>query len=154
MTDELTPKLIAEFRQAFSLFDKKGNGSINTDELRDLLMLLGMGQSEQEIEKLIKEADDDESGSIEEGEFLQLMARLMRDIETEEEIIEAFRPIDDARNGRVTITAIYDGLGLSVDEQKQLTEAIFREHVRSVTKIAHDDTIEYAAFVRKMLMRK
>ena len=154
MTDELTPKLIAEFRQAFSLFDKKGNGSINTDELRDLLMLLGMGQSEQEIEKLIKEADDDESGSIEEGEFLQLMARLMRDIETEEEIIEAFRPIDDGRNGRVTITAIYDGLGLSTDEQKQLTEAIFREHVRSVTKIAHDDTIEYAAFVRKMLMRK
>ncbi len=154
MADELTPQLAAEFRQAFSLFDKNGTGSIVNNDLRMLLMLLGMGQTESEIERMILEADDDKSGTIDEDEFLELMAKLMRDTETEEEITEAFRPIDEHQDGRVTVKAIYEGLGLTLEEQRKLPEAAFREHVGSVTRVAADDTIEYKTFVRTMLMRK
>ena len=154
MSDELTPELLEEFRQAFALFDKKGVGSINTEELRDLLMLLGMGQSEHEIEKLIKEADDDESGTIDEDEFMALMARLMRDQETEEEITEAFRPIDGELDGRVSIDAMYEGLGFTKEQELNLPVEKFRDYVADVVRIGADDTIEYGAFVRKMLMKK
>jgi calmodulin len=154
MADELTPELIQEFRQAFSLFDRQNNGSIDTTELRDLLMLLGMGQSEQEILAVIQEADEDGSGSIDEGEFLDLMAKLMRDQETEEEVSEAFRPIDEGCDGRVSVTAMYEGLGLTDKEREKLPIELFRDHVRSVIRIEQDGKIEYASFIRKMLMRK
>uniref|UniRef100_A0A7S1Q629 EF-hand domain-containing protein n=1 Tax=Neobodo designis TaxID=312471 RepID=A0A7S1Q629_NEODS len=154
MAEELTPELVEEFRQAFALFDKKGVGSINTEELRDLLMLLGMGQSEQEIAKLIKEADDDESGTIDEDEFLALMARLMRDQETEEEIIEAFRPIDEQMDGKVRIETMYDGLGFTPEQKHEMPLEKFRQYIDSVVRVSSDDTIEYALFVRKMLMKK
>ena len=51
---------------------------------------------------MIAETDHDNSGSIELGEFLQLMRRRMRDTDTEEELVEAFKVFDRDSNGLIT----------------------------------------------------
>ena len=41
MADQLTEEQIAEFKEAFSLFDKDGDGSITTKELGTVMRSLG-----------------------------------------------------------------------------------------------------------------
>ena len=41
MADQLTEEQIAEFKEAFSLFDKDGDGTITTKELGKVFRMLG-----------------------------------------------------------------------------------------------------------------
>ena len=44
MADQLTEEQIAEFKEAFSLFDKDGDGTITTKELGTVMRSLGESQ--------------------------------------------------------------------------------------------------------------
>ena len=54
----------AELRAAFNVFDKDGNGTINKEELIQVMKSIGEGFSEEEIEEMMKEADKDGNGTI------------------------------------------------------------------------------------------
>ena len=47
--------------------------------------------AETELEKMVSTVDQEGTGQIEFNEFLQMMARKMAGVETEEELKEAFR---------------------------------------------------------------
>ena len=49
MADQLTEEQIAEFKEAFSLFDKDGDGTITTKELGTVMRSLGQNQTEAEL---------------------------------------------------------------------------------------------------------
>ena len=61
-----------EFKQAFALFDKDGNGHVDADELGQVLASLGQIPTEEEIKRMIAEVDGDMNGTIEFAEFLQI----------------------------------------------------------------------------------
>ena len=75
MADQLTEEQIAEFREAFSLFDKDYDGAITKFELGNAMRALGQNPTEEEVKEMIDEVDADGSGSIDFPEFLSLMAR-------------------------------------------------------------------------------
>uniref|UniRef100_A0A8C2I168 Calmodulin n=1 Tax=Cyprinus carpio TaxID=7962 RepID=A0A8C2I168_CYPCA len=89
--DQLTEEQIAEFKEAFSLFDKDGDGTITTKELGTVMRSLGQNPTEAELQDMINEVDADGNGTIDFPEFLTMMARKMKDTDSEEEIREAFR---------------------------------------------------------------
>ena len=99
MADQLTEEQIAEFKEAFSLFDKDGDGTITTKELGTVMRSLGQNPTEAELQDMINEVDADGNGTIDFPEFLSLMARKMKDTDTEEELIEAFKVGIVLRNG-------------------------------------------------------
>lgn len=49
--------LFIEFKKAFDLFDKDGNGCITTNELETVLKSLGQNPSEAELKDMINEVD-------------------------------------------------------------------------------------------------
>ena len=51
--------LIPEFKEAFSLFDKDGNGNISRDELGMVMRALGQNPTTQELLDMINEVDTD-----------------------------------------------------------------------------------------------
>lgn len=51
--------LTLDFRKAFLLFDKDGNGRITADELIDVMRSLGQSPTSREVEEMIKKADQD-----------------------------------------------------------------------------------------------
>ena len=51
----------------------------------------GQNPTEAELQDMINEVDADGNGTIDFPEFLSLMARKMKDTDTEEELIEAFK---------------------------------------------------------------
>lgn len=53
--DQLTEEQIAEFKEAFSLFDKDGDGTITTKELGTVMRSLGQNPTEAELQDMINE---------------------------------------------------------------------------------------------------
>lgn len=69
-TRGLTEEQIAEFKEAFSLFDKDGDGTITSKELGTVMRSLGQNPTEAELQDMINEVDADGNGDIDFPEFL------------------------------------------------------------------------------------
>lgn len=50
---------VVEFKEAFSLFDKDGDGTITTKELGTVMRSLGQNPTEAELQDMINEVDAD-----------------------------------------------------------------------------------------------
>lgn len=60
--------------EAFRVFDRDGDGHISTTELRMVMLNLGEKMSEEEVEHMIEEADEDGDGQVNyEGIFVDLI---------------------------------------------------------------------------------
>merc|ERR1711998_386147 len=94
---------MGEFKEAFSLFDKDGDGTITTKELGTVMRSLGQNPTEAELQDMINEVDADGNSTIDFPEFLSLMARKMKDTDTEEELIEAFKVFDREAMGSLVL---------------------------------------------------
>lgn len=56
--------MLSEFKEAFSLFDKDGDGTITTKELGTVMRSLGQNPTEAELQDMINEVDADGENSI------------------------------------------------------------------------------------------
>ncbi|XP_057791534.1 calmodulin isoform X2 [Salvia miltiorrhiza] len=110
MAQQLTEEQIAEFKEAFSLFDKDGDGCITTKELGTVMRSLGQNPTEAELQDMINEVDADQNGTIDFPEFLNLMARKMKlrhvmtnlgEKLTDEEVEEMIKEADVDGDGQV-----------------------------------------------------
>merc|ERR1711879_401121 len=73
MADQLTEEQIAEFKEAFSLFDKDGTGFLSAAELRHVMTTLGEKLTDEEVDEMIRGADIDGDGQINYEEFVKVM---------------------------------------------------------------------------------
>ena len=71
----LSEEKIAQYKEAFALFDASGNGTIPTKSLGTAMRSLGVKITEAELQDTIDEVDAYGSGSIDFPQFLSLMAR-------------------------------------------------------------------------------
>ena len=67
---KLSPEMIDDLKEAFSLFDKDGSGSISADELYLVLKSQGANPTKEEVRKLVDSIDLDGNGEIDLYEFL------------------------------------------------------------------------------------
>ena len=102
MAELLDEEQITEFKEAFTVFDENGDGVITTKELGNVMKTLGQNPTEAELQHMVGEVDADGNGTIDFPEFLTMMARKMKDTDTEEEIIEAFKVFDKDGNGFIS----------------------------------------------------
>lgn len=66
-------KLSPALRLLFDVVDRDGSGALEPRELGRALARLGQERTPQELENIVKQADLDESGSLELAEFLRLL---------------------------------------------------------------------------------
>jgi Ca2+-binding protein (EF-Hand superfamily) len=75
MDSFLTEDQVNDFREAFSLFDKDGSGTITAKHLGIVMRSLGRNPSEAELEEMIREVDPEGKGIIDFPHFLELMMK-------------------------------------------------------------------------------
>ncbi|XP_020583351.1 calmodulin-2/4-like isoform X1 [Phalaenopsis equestris] len=146
MTEQLTDEQISEFKEAFSLFDKDGDGCITTKELGTVMRSLGQNPTEAELQDMINEVDADGNGTIDFPEFLNLMARKMKDTDSEEELKEAFRVFYKKGSGCITtkeLGTVMRSLG------QNPTEAELQDMINEVDADGNG-TIDFPEFLNLM----
>ena len=78
------------FRDTFVIFDKDGDGTIDSKELSTVLKSMGYNPTHEEIKEMVEDVDSDGSGSIEFLEFLLLMGGILKDVPTDLDLRDAF----------------------------------------------------------------
>ncbi len=97
---------------------------------------------------MINEVDADGNGTIDFPEFLTMMARKMKDSDSEEEILEAFKVFDKDGNGFISaaeLRHIMTNLG------EKLTDEEVDEMIREAD-VDGDGQINYEEFVKVSLV--
>ena len=64
---------IRKLKECFISLDEDKSGSIGIDEIKGPLIGLGLVDTVEEVENLVKLVDEDGSGQIEFGEFLDIL---------------------------------------------------------------------------------
>ena len=99
-------------RDTFVIFDKDGDGTIDSKELSTVLKSMGYNPTKEEIQEMVDEVramsplvrsglwsghhsillqvDSDGSGSIEFLEFLLLMGKILKDVPTDADLRDVF----------------------------------------------------------------
>lgn len=75
----------------FDLVDRDGGGSIDCDEVKELMNLLGLHPTAEEVEKMVAEIDLDGNGTVDFDEFLQVMAGSQNYTYTKKDLLRAFK---------------------------------------------------------------
>ncbi|KFB50930.1 AGAP006178-PB-like protein [Anopheles sinensis] len=94
-------------RDAFNAFDKEKTGSISTDVVGTILELLGHKLTEEELDEVIEEYDEDESGQLEFDEFVALASNYVEPEEDydalRKELREVFMMYDKDAKGYLPV---------------------------------------------------
>ncbi|XP_066140682.1 calmodulin-like isoform X2 [Euwallacea fornicatus] len=117
----LSEDQVAEFKEAFMLFDKDEDGTITMAELGVVMRSLGQRPTETELRDMVNEVDQDGNGTIEFNEFLQMMSKKMKDADGEEELKEAFRVFDKNNDGLISnieLRHVMTSLGERLSEEE------------------------------------
>lgn len=144
MEEQLSPEQVAEFKEAFSKFDKDGNGSINTQELGAVMQALGKDLSEAELKEFISKVDTDADGVISFPEFLEEMVRGMKAWGKKQDLQEAFRVFDVDGNGYISVDELKQVMAkLGEELSQEVLEAMIHE-----ADVDQDGQVNYEEFVR------
>merc|ERR1719359_953417 len=76
---EFTENQLADLRYAFNALDSDGSGTLEVQEIRRALQLMGKKVSSEKLWEMISEVDDDQSGELDFTEFLQLVRKMETD---------------------------------------------------------------------------
>ncbi|GLV40786.1 Calmodulin [Carabus blaptoides fortunei] len=139
----LSEDQVAEFKEAFMLFDKDEDGTITMAELGVVMRSLGQRPTETELRDMVNEVDQDGNGTIEFNEFLQMMSKKMKGADGEDELREAFRVFDKNNDGLISSNELRHVM-------TSLGERLSEEEVDDMIKEADldgDGMVNYEEFV-------
>lgn len=144
----ITQEQLAEFKEAFDLFDADGSGSIDLKEMRIAMKALGFNPSTEEVRKMVAEVDADGSGSISFEEFQALMSSKSETRDPKEVIREVFELLDKDGKGRIDLSDLQRAV---VD--LSLTEKLPKETLVKMLALAdvnEDGVVDLSDFVKTL----
>ena len=126
---QLSAEEKAELLEIFNLVDEDRGGSISKEELQHLMSTVGIHTTQQEIDKIVAEIDENNDGEIQFEEFVAVMSRKVNASYSSEEVIEAFRLFaGDSPPGHISLEQLeialtqYGTNKLTIDKAIKLIE--------------------------------
>mmetsp|Transcript_50815 Transcript_50815/g.91737 ORF Transcript_50815/g.91737 Transcript_50815/m.91737 type:complete len:477 (+) Transcript_50815:62-1492(+) len=143
MADQLTEEQIAELKEAFFLF---GGNTISVNQLGTVMRSLGQNPTEAELQDMIQEIGDDK---LDFAQFLTLMARKMKETDTEAELVEVFKVFDRDGTGFISAAELRH---VMVQLGEKVTDDEIDDMI-SEADVDGDGQINYEEFVRLMMSK-
>ncbi|KAI5732253.1 hypothetical protein M8J77_023910 [Diaphorina citri] len=124
---EISKAQMNEFKEAFRLFDKDGDGSITKEELGRVMRSLGQFAREEELQQMLEEVDINGDGYFSFEEFVEIVYNMGATTEEktadqeEKELRDAFRVFDKHNRGYISasdLRAVLQCLGEDLSEEE------------------------------------
>uniref|UniRef100_A0A8B9LWZ3 Calmodulin-like protein 4 n=1 Tax=Accipiter nisus TaxID=211598 RepID=A0A8B9LWZ3_9AVES len=144
MAKFLSQDQINEFKECFSLYDKKQKGKIKASDLMAVMRCLGASPTPGEVQRHLHLHKIDRSAELDFSTFLNIMYRQMKQEEPEREILTALSMIDRQKRGVISVSELRAKL-------TRLGEKLSEEEVDDLlkeAKVGPNGTIKYEEFVR------
>ncbi|XP_024152102.1 calmodulin-like protein 4a [Oryzias melastigma] len=148
MAKFLTQAQINEFKECFSLYDKKRNGKIDSKDLITVMRCLGTSPTFSEIDRHLQVHKIDKKGELDFSTFLTMMHRQMQQEDPGTEILEAFRMTDKQNKGTIQaseLKAKLTKLGEKLSNAE--VDELFRE-----ANVRPNGVINYEEFTRMVTL--
>ena len=146
IAEHLTKEQIAEFQEAFALFDSNGDGTIPVEELETVIEVLGLDQQTDTYEAVIRKVATGKKGRINFPQFLRLTQPLLDETDMEGEVIEAFQVLDNDSSGFISVAMMRNIMS-------NLEENLTEEEINAFINMADVDSngmIDYKQFIKRM----
>ncbi|GAA5813267.1 hypothetical protein MFLAVUS_006742 [Mucor flavus] len=150
-----TQEQLDEWKEAFSLYDKKGNSTVSSVNLGDLLRGLGQNPTQAEVQELVKDTaksknvPETQEFDIDFGTFLSILTRPdgFKPAGSSQEFIQGFQVFDKEGDGYISageLRYVLTNLGekLNEDEVNELLKEV---------EVGKDGRINYVDFVTIVL---
>ncbi|XP_073390309.1 uncharacterized protein [Physcomitrium patens] len=139
-----------ELTEVFKYFDKNGDGKISATELGQVLRVLGISSTDEELAAMVREVDCDSDGFIDLDEFAKLNKMTQEatcDEESAHKTMEAaFDVFDLNKDGFISATELYRVLS---ELGEVLTEEDCRTMINNVDKNG-DELVDFSEFKNLM----
>lgn len=150
-TNQPTQEQLDEWKEGFSLYDKKGNSTISSANLGDLLRGLGQNPTQAEVLELVKSVGGSERQEvdIDFGTFLTILTRPdgFKPAGTSQEFIQGFQVFDKEGDGTISageLRYVLTNLGEKLSEEE--VDELLKE-----VQVGKDGRINYVDFVTLIL---
>ncbi|KAL8026357.1 hypothetical protein ABFX02_14G021300 [Erythranthe guttata] len=97
----LNKEQIVEIQEAFTMFDKDGDGCITIEDLATMMRCLDQNPTQRELHDIMNEIDLNRNGTIEFDEFLDHMSKNIKESK-DMSLREAFNVFDEDQNGYIS----------------------------------------------------
>jgi len=143
-----------DYKMAFKLLDKDGDGTLSVLELKQVFTNLNFKFSEGELKKMIATIDKNRDGQIDLDEFMVMMRRKVDSrsekysFSYEDELKEAFDVFDKDGNGKITAAEL-------AETMKALGENLSHEDIEfmmSEVDQNNDKEIDFDEFKKMMAL--
>ena len=136
------------YKSFFDKYDSNKDGNVNSIELANILKAIDINASDEEIKEIIAEIDLEGNGEINFEKFVSIVNRRDKDVDNEEEVLNAFKLFDKEGNGLININDLKHimltcGNNFSETEINDLLKA----------DIDMDGYINYEEFIRSLLSK-
>jgi calmodulin len=143
MVEKLTESQMTGIKDAFTLFDTDGDGSISVKELGKVIRSLGQNPTDAEIINIISKADSNRNGTIEFDEFVVMMSHRMKSVSFEDDVKKTFDLFDKNGDGFITTKELRRVLScLKINMTDGEIDTMLRE-----TDFDHDGRVSYDEFL-------
>lgn len=147
MANKITEDIKKEIKEAFFMFDVSNLGKIETSQLGTAVRSLGQNPSEAEIKQMIKDADKNGKGFIEEKDFMATVTKFWKPVNSEEDIMDAFKVFDREGTGYLdakSLKHVLLNLGEKLDEE--MVEEMLKE-----ANLDADGQLNYTSLTQLLL---
>jgi calmodulin len=143
---QLTKEELSQLKSAFKFFDKDGNGTVEPEEIGEVMQVLGLEITNEELADIMADLDENGDGVMDFDEFVVMMDRRMSIRSQRAEIEETFKVFDKNGDGKITFDELKEVL-------TQLGEEVSDKDVMDMIREADlngDGAIDFEEFMIMM----
>lgn len=141
---DIPHELMTQYKEAFKLFDSNQDGVIDKDEFSEVTKSIGMDQTAESIKHIIDTIGSDDKVTF--TQFIGVMSGKMKNMDTEDDVLEAFKVFDKDGTGKVNAEELTNALSIFCPT---LSESD-RNALVNEAGVDGDGKIAYEEFVKKL----